>query len=347
MEYIDGMNLDEMIPTGKGLSETYAIRIIKEVAGALQYMHSKNMLHLDLKPKNIMVGNDGKVTLVDFGLSKQYNDKGEPESTTSIGGGTVGYAPLEQANYKQDGTFPATLDVYALGATLYKMLKGETPPSASDVLNQGLDLPRGLSSKTMHAILCAMKPLKTERTQTVSDFLQNLGEKPVDDSPPPDPNPLSLNVKLLAGIAALFAVMFFGYFLLRDNPKSDTEPIKIPSEVIDNLPKEAKNLYYESGLGVCSYTGPIDNDGKPHGVGKAVFTDGRLYNGNFNHGILEGVNAHFEYKNGDTFDGEFQNNSFRKGKYVIKKDGSYFDGYFSNGKPDKGNWYDRNGKKIE
>lgn len=213
MEYIDGMNLDEMIPAGKGLNETYAIGIIKDVAVALQYMHSKKMLHLDLKPKNIMIGNDGKVTLIDFGLSKQYDENGEPESSTTIGLGTPGYAPIEQANYHQDGTFPATLDVYALGATLYKMLTGRSAPVASDVLAYGLDIPDVVSKSTKSLILDAMRPIKTERTKTINEFIQNLN-KGGDNSPlpPPIPDP----TKYLLGLGITLIVIIVSYFFLWD-----------------------------------------------------------------------------------------------------------------------------------
>lgn len=135
MRYINGQSLDEYISSKSKLNEKEALRIIKPIAEALQYMHDSKMLHLDLKPKNIMLDKNLKPYLIDFGLSKQYDENGDPESSTTIGLGTPGYAPIEQANYKQDGSFPATLDVYALGATLYKMITGKTPPDASTIFN--------------------------------------------------------------------------------------------------------------------------------------------------------------------------------------------------------------------
>lgn len=122
MEFLEGTNLDDYVQQKGSLSEEESISIIREIGEAVEYMHSKKMQHLDIKPKNIMRKADGKVYLIDFGLSKQFADDGKPESSTSIGLGTPGYAPIEQAGYKQDGSFPATLDVYALGATLFKML---------------------------------------------------------------------------------------------------------------------------------------------------------------------------------------------------------------------------------
>lgn len=124
MEFLEGENLDDYIRQCGFIEESEAIGIITEIGDALSYMHSKKMLHLDIKPKNIMRKTDGRNYLIDFGLSKQFTDDGEPESSTSIGLGTPGYAPIEQTGYKGEGEFPATLDVYALGATLYKMLTG-------------------------------------------------------------------------------------------------------------------------------------------------------------------------------------------------------------------------------
>ena len=103
---------------------------------------------------------------------------------------------------------------------------------------------------------------------------------------------------------------------------------------------------YDSTLGLCEYTGPLDENVTPNGIGIADFTDGRLYIGPFFHGRIQG-DAFFRYDNGDTFEGSFNSKSeFSKGIYTISKDGSYFDGTFRNGKPYKGQWYNKDGNKI-
>ena len=171
MEYIDGETIDDLIKSKGHLSEREALDITRHVCAALSYMHEHKMLHLDLKPKNLMRNSEGKIFLIDFGLAKQYTEDGEPESSTSIGLGTPGYAPIEQANYKKDGSFPVTLDIYALGASLYKMLVGKTPPEASSVLNEGLPLSQlksmGVSDGTIDIVKKAMAPMKKERYQSV------------------------------------------------------------------------------------------------------------------------------------------------------------------------------------
>ncbi len=181
MEYIDGGTLDDYIKKNGRLKEKDAFGILKDVGSALAYMHENKMLHLDLKPKNIMRNISGHIYLIDFGLSKQYNDNGEPESSTTLGLGTPGYAPLEQSTYKQDGSFPATLDIYALGGCLFKMLTGQTPPEAPLLLNDGLpcDLLNeyNISEGTVNLLESSMSPLKKNRFQSVVDMLNYMGKE--------------------------------------------------------------------------------------------------------------------------------------------------------------------------
>ena len=178
MEYIDGGTLDDYIETQIHLSEDEALKCAIEIGNAMSYMHKHRMIHLDLKPKNIMRDKKGHLYLIDFGLSKQYDENGEPESSTSIGLGTPGYAPLEQANFKQDGTFPVTLDIYALGGTLLKMLTGQTPPDASTILNEGLPVERLMRSSTqkdvIDIVVKMMSPMLKERYQTVEAVIMAL-----------------------------------------------------------------------------------------------------------------------------------------------------------------------------
>lgn len=175
MEYVDGGNLDDYISNNTPIDESEAVRIVRSICDALAFMHDKKMLHLDLKPKNIMRSSKGEIYLIDFGLSKQFTENGEPESSTTIGQGTPGYAPLEQANLIKDGTFPATLDIYALGATMYKILTGNRPLDASDILNDGfpkdLLLHYGRSDTLIGIVEKSMSPMKKDRFQKISDIV--------------------------------------------------------------------------------------------------------------------------------------------------------------------------------
>lgn len=177
MEYCEGGSLDYLIGRD-GLAEGQALAFVRQIASALDYMHRARILHLDLKPGNVMLREDGTVALIDFGLSKQYDEAGEPESSTTIGGGTPGYAPIEQAHYREGHDFPIQMDIYALGATLYKMLMGERPAEAAVLLNEGFPTHRlaakGVSEPTIAVIEKAMSPIKRNRYGSVAEFLAAL-----------------------------------------------------------------------------------------------------------------------------------------------------------------------------
>ena len=175
MDYIDGENLNDMVKSRGALPEAEAVAYVKQVAMALDFVHQRKVNHLDVKPANIMVSrSDNRAILIDFGVSKQYDDQGEQTSTTPVAI-SHGYAPMEQ--YKQGGvsTFSPQTDIYALGATLYKLLTGETPPQAMDLIDEGLPpLPSTISKPVVEAIRKAMQFRKVDRPGSISEFLEIL-----------------------------------------------------------------------------------------------------------------------------------------------------------------------------
>ncbi len=181
MEYVEGGSLDAYITQKDGLPEAECVKYAKQIGAALSYMHAHKMLHLDLKPGNVMLRKNGDVVLIDFGLSKQYDESGNPETSTTVGGGTPGYAPLEQANYHEGKDFPVTMDVYALGATMFKMLTGVRPPEAVEILNEGFpayELQKHQVSDALIACVAkAMSALRKDRPQNIDAFLELLGGK--------------------------------------------------------------------------------------------------------------------------------------------------------------------------
>ena len=182
MEYISGQSLDSVIIKSPHhcLDVATALGYTQQLGSALSFMHSKGMLHLDVKPANAMVKDDGTVVLIDFGLSKQYAANGEPESSTKVGAGTPGYAPLEQASYREGKGFPTMMDVYALGGTLYKMLTGQRPPEASEILNDGFPIgemkQHGVPPQVAACVKKAMAPLKKDRYKTIDQLLNALAQ---------------------------------------------------------------------------------------------------------------------------------------------------------------------------
>ena len=175
MEHVGGGSLADKVASG-ALPEADAVRYIRQVASALEYVHSMNVMHLDVKPANILLSEGDNAILIDFGLAKQYDNEGHQTSTTPVGI-SHGYAPLEQ--YRRGGvsTFSPATDIYSLGATLYKLVTGLTPPEASDVNDDGLpQMPETISASVRAAIEKAMQSRRKDRPQSISEFIALLDD---------------------------------------------------------------------------------------------------------------------------------------------------------------------------
>lgn len=174
MNYIEGENLNEMVKRNGPLSESTAIKYIRKVGDALDYIHSRNMTHFDVKPANIVVRQkDDQPILIDFGLSKQYDMNGDATSTL-MQGVSQGYSPIELYNAGSITSFSPQTDVYSLAATLFYLVTGTIPPQASSILNDGLTLPYGLSSAVVLAINSGMTIRKKDRPSSVYSWLETL-----------------------------------------------------------------------------------------------------------------------------------------------------------------------------
>ncbi len=195
MDLIKGESLSErMKRSGQPLGEAEVLQILDQVLDALSVVHAQGLYHLDLKPANIMVDQSGRALLIDFGASKQMSaGDGYSVSTSSALAFTPGYAPLEQTEQNMKAFGPWT-DLYALGATLYKLLTGLTPPSASEILMMTTPLlfPTPVSGKTQQLIAWMMKPRLDERPQSVSAVKQFLtATQPAEEETRPvEPEPV-------------------------------------------------------------------------------------------------------------------------------------------------------------
>ena len=172
MEYLEGKSLKAIVDEQGALPEDVAVEYIRQVCNALKEVHENNLLHLDIKPANIMLGKKGNAVLIDFGISKHYDEAGVQTSSTGAGI-SEGYAPLEQYETGALKTFTPVTDIYAVGATLFFLLTGTRPPKASEVMNHGLPaLPGNVSPAVRKAIETAMQPVTANRPQSVEEFLK-------------------------------------------------------------------------------------------------------------------------------------------------------------------------------
>lgn len=166
MDFVDGSSLANC---AKPMAENRVRKYLNQILDALSYVHSQNILHLDIKPGNIMIDSNDNVKLIDFGASKLVDDAGHFKSTTSQMAYTPGYAPLEQSN---GGTnVGAYSDIYSLGATLYNLLTGKTPPLIDDILSDSsvLVIP-GVSPMMQNIIVQSMMIASAKRPQNVEQL---------------------------------------------------------------------------------------------------------------------------------------------------------------------------------
>ena len=178
MDFVEGKSLATLLrERGAPFTEADAVKWVRQVSDALAYLHSRTppVIHRDIKPDNIIIAPDGRAMLVDFGISKIFDEsKG---TTTGARAVTHGYSPLEQYGR---GKTDARSDVYSLGATLYTLLTGLVPPDAPDLVNgtETLLPPHqanpALSETTSAAILAAMAPSISQRLGSAAGFEQLL-----------------------------------------------------------------------------------------------------------------------------------------------------------------------------
>lgn len=174
MDYIDGENLNEIVKRNGPLPEGKAVKYVEKVGEALEYIHSRNMTHFDVKPANIVIRKkDDQPILIDFGLSKQYDAHGDATSTL-MQGISQGYSPIELYNYGSVSTFSPQTDVYSLGATLLYLISGKVPPQPSTIIEDGLDLSFVKDSQLKNAIESAMQVGRGKRPESMHKFLYSL-----------------------------------------------------------------------------------------------------------------------------------------------------------------------------
>ena len=182
MEYIEGESLSEYVKRYGPMSVDLAKRYIIKVGEALEYLHARNINHLDVKPGNIMIRRStNQPVLIDFGMSKQYDFEGREPSTTPIGI-SHGFAPVEQYHSGGVKEFSPRSDLYSLAATFYYLITGNTPPPSTEILNEELFFPGNIPSNIISAIKRAMSPAINSRHESVTEFLREIDSAYYTDS---------------------------------------------------------------------------------------------------------------------------------------------------------------------
>jgi serine/threonine protein kinase len=144
MEFVDGLNLRQLLQTGR-MPSAQALTIVPKICEALQYAHTEGIVHRDIKPENILLDKSGRVKIADFGIAKMMGEETGQQTLTGAreAVGTPHYMAPEQI--EKPLTVDHRADIYSLGVVFYEMLTGELPlgkfqpPSAKVQIDVRLD----------------------------------------------------------------------------------------------------------------------------------------------------------------------------------------------------------------
>jgi eukaryotic-like serine/threonine-protein kinase len=192
MEYVEGKTLYDDLAKGKVFKETEALDIIIQVANALAHAHARNLIHRDVKPKNIMMNVSGVIKLADMGLARETTDIRAAQTEAGRAYGTPYYIAPEQIRGEVD--IDGRADIYALGATLYHMVTGRVPfeaPNPSDVMRKHLKealippdhINTSLSAGISEVIEVMMAKNRDDRYADVQELLVDLNAVRNGESP--------------------------------------------------------------------------------------------------------------------------------------------------------------------
>ena len=177
MEHISGCSLKYMLYVEGALPENKVLRYIAQIGQALEFVHQKSILHLDIKPGNILIDKKNNARLIDFGVSKRYDIEQQETSTTTL---TLskGFAPIEQYDDAGTQSFSPCPDIYSLGATMYNLLTGVIPTESilrvAKQLSKPSEINKKITQKTENTILKAMQVNPVHRYQSVKAMINEL-----------------------------------------------------------------------------------------------------------------------------------------------------------------------------
>jgi len=170
MEYLEGVDLKTFIEKNGAMDFKSAVDMLSPVMTALSKIHSQGLIHRDISPSNIMILNDGTVKLLDFGAAREVSGADEKSLSILL---KPGYAPEEQ--YRTKGKQGPWTDVYAISATMYKMLTGITPDDAmnrlfSDDIKTISEFNPSVNSQQESIIFKGMEIHQENRYQNISEL---------------------------------------------------------------------------------------------------------------------------------------------------------------------------------
>lgn len=258
MEFLEGMTLKAYLDQKGPMEEKQALQVVLQIAWAMEEVHAAGILHRDISPDNIYVLNPEspeklKVKLLDFGAARYSATKEQRSLSVII---KPGYAPEEQ--YYRRGEQGPWTDVYALAATLYKMLTGITPENAlerkvKDELQRPSKLGYSLSRSTEAALMNALQMSIRERTQSMEEFAHELTAENVKERKSREYQAAQRWISIAAPgvcltVLIIAVIWHFNGFAKREQPKM----VRVPN-VMNMDVNEAQQLLISHGLWISEY----------------------------------------------------------------------------------------------
>lgn len=174
MEYLDGITLKDYIENNGLLSMDDTLGLMSPLMEALDAVHKEGLIHRDISPDNIMLLSNGGIKLMDFGAARTYTEFGQKSLSIML---KHGYAPEEQ--YRTHGVQGPWTDIYALSATIYKCITGQTPvESLQRVLSDTLQSPSQMGIQIQpwqeYALMKGLSVRQENRYQNMREYCQDL-----------------------------------------------------------------------------------------------------------------------------------------------------------------------------
>jgi len=169
LEFLKGISVGSFLKANERFSVEDTLFICFQIIEALRLVHGSNLLHRDIKPDNILLTEDGRAVLIDFGSARHYAGNNVVNHTAIV---SAGYAPIEQ--YSEISAKSSALDIYALGATMYHMLSGFRPMPSTERMSAEMPSPHELNPKIdtvlSSIIMLCMEERPEDRLQSVDEL---------------------------------------------------------------------------------------------------------------------------------------------------------------------------------
>lgn len=292
MEYVEGTSLENYIKKNKYIDEKELIFLFSQVLNAFQFAHDKGIIHRDIKPANIILTNERKIKILDFGIAKIKGSLSQTQTGTQMG--TVLYMSPEQIKGQK---IDLRSDIYSLGVTLFELATGKTAydPNSSiyevsnAIVHKTLPKPSSINPKIHSviekAILKATEKNPKDRFQSCNEFLQAI-------TPQKKRSFFSSVINWILVLTLLSALSFFGWQLYQryiiqnqdlswlkenlntpeDTNNSSSYNTELPYSE-DNEPLQTKNHFNSQPMDTSSTVMNTSDNEKPIVVAERIINE--------------------------------------------------------------------------